>query len=87
MANFEIYGKYDITKAEAKVKITGNQLVYRVNGESSLGGWPWVWFFLGFFTGFFFFWFAWDLVEFLINRDRPKRYFEEAFKSVRFEIG
>jgi hypothetical protein len=85
--NLKSFWERAITKAEAKVKIQENQLVYRVNGESCLGGWPWVWFFLGFFTGFFFFWFAWDLVEFLINRDRPKRYFEEAFKSVRFDIG
>jgi hypothetical protein len=76
-----------ITKAEAKIKIEGNQLTYRVDGYSSLGGWPWVWFILGFFTGFFFIWFLWDLVEYIITRDRPKRYFEEAFKSVQFEIG
>ncbi len=76
-----------ITKADATIKIEGNQLTYRVDGDSSLGGWPWVWFILGFFTGFFFIWFAWDLGEYIISRDRPKRYFEEAFKSVQFEIG
>ncbi len=84
-----------ITKAEAKIKIEGNQLTYKVGGDSSLGGWPWVWFilcfftyyFLGFFTGIFFILFLLDLVEYIISRDRPKRYFEEAFKSVQFEIG
>ena len=76
-----------ITKAEAKIKIEGNELTYRVDGDSSLGGWPWLWFILGFFTGFFFIWFLFDLIEYIISRDRPKRYFEEAFKSVQFEIG
>lgn len=76
-----------VTKADANIKIEGDELIYRVDGDSSLGLWPWVWFILGFFTSFFFLWFAFDLVEYLISRDRPKRYFEEAFKSVQFSIG
>lgn len=76
-----------ITKAEVKLKVEGGQLTYRVDGKSSLGFWPWVWFILGLFTGFFFVWFGIDLVKYLLSRDRPKRYFEEAFKSVEFELG
>jgi len=75
-----------ITKAEAKIKINGNELTYRVDGNSSLGSWPWVRFILGFLIPPFFIWFLWNLVEYIISRDRPKRYFEEAFKSVQFEI-
>ena len=76
-----------VTKAEVRLKIEGNQLSYRVDGASSLGKWPWVWFFLGLFTGFFFILFLWDLIEYILCRDRPRRYFEEAFKAVQFEIG
>ena len=85
--NLKSFFERAITKADAQLKIENNQLSYRVDGESSLGGWPWVWFALGFFTGFFFGLFLIDLVEYIICRDRPKRYFEEAFKAVQFEIG
>ena len=77
-----------VTKAEARLKIDGNQLSYRVDGTSSLGVWPWIWGVLGFFTyGFLCIWFFWALVEYILCRDRPKRYIEEAFKAVQFEIG
>lgn len=85
--NLKSFFERAITKADAQIKIENNQLSYRVDGESSLGGWPWVWLTLGFFTGFFFVWFLINLVEYMICRDRPKRYFEEAFKAVQFEIG
>ncbi|MGH7979587.1 MAG: superinfection immunity protein [Limisphaerales bacterium] len=75
-----------ITKASAEIMIDGPDLSFRVDGTSSLGGWPWVWFALGFCTGFFFVWFGWDLIEYIICRDRPKRYFEEAFQAVVFEL-
>ena len=75
-----------ITKANVQIKIEDNQLFYYVDGTSSLGRWPWVWWILGFFTGFFFIWFLIDLVEYLLSRDRPKQYFEETFKLVSFEL-
>lgn len=76
-----------ITEARVTLTTEGDQLTYRVDGKSSLGCWPWLWFVLGLFTGFFIVWFLVDLVEYLISRDRPKRYFEEALKSVEFELG
>ncbi|MGI5924525.1 MAG: hypothetical protein ACOX9E_11340 [Lentisphaeria bacterium] len=76
-----------VTNADVKIKIEGNELFYRVDGDSSIGAWSYVWGCLGFITGFFFIWFVVDLVDYLICRDRPKRYFEEAFKSVQFELG
>jgi len=85
--NLKSFWERAITKADATIKTEGNQLTYRVDGNSSLGKISWVWFILGFFTGFFFGWFLFDLVCYIISRDRPKRYFEEAFKSVQFEIG
>lgn len=75
-----------ITNADAQIKIENKLLSYKVNGTSSLGGWPWVWFVLGLFTGVFLFWFLFDLIEYLIARDRPKKYFEDAFNSVKFAI-
>jgi hypothetical protein len=76
-----------ITKATVHLSIEDRILSYRVDGKASLGFWAWVWFLLGFCTGFFFIWFLWDLVEYIISRDRPKRYFEEAFKALAFNVG
>jgi hypothetical protein len=75
-----------VTKAEVQINLQQGNMLYQVRGTASLGKWPWVWCILGFFTGFFFFLFGIDLVEYIISRDRPRRYFEEAFKAVEFEL-
>jgi hypothetical protein len=92
--------EHAITKAYVYVKIEGKLLSVRVDGTSSLGGLPWVWFWLGlisvwlgvwlpldFLAAFFFAGFVSDLVLYIICRDRPKMYFEDAFKMVEFELG
>ncbi len=76
-----------ITKATVHLSIEDSVLSYRVDGNASLGFWAWIWFLLGFCTGFFFIWFLWDVVEYIVSRDRPKRYFEEAFKALAFKVG
>ena len=75
-----------ITSADAHFYVSNNELCFRVTGTSSLGGWPWVWFFLGLFTGFFLGVFLFQLVFFLVGRDRPRQCFEEAFSAVQFEL-
>jgi len=84
--NLKSFWERAVTKAEVRLGLADGQLSCRVDGESSLGWLPWVWFFLGWFTGFFFFWFLFDLVEYLLSQDRPKQYFEEALRAVQFRI-
>jgi hypothetical protein len=86
-ANLKSMWERAITKAEVSIKVEEDLLLYKVMGTTSLGGWPWVWCILGFFTGIFLILFLIDLVEYIICRDRPKKYFEEAFNAVEFEIG
>jgi hypothetical protein len=73
--------------ASATVEIRDDELTYRVVGTASLPKWAWVLCVLGFVTGVFFVAFAFVAVEYLICRNRPKQYFDEAFDAVRFEIG
>jgi len=81
-----------VAKADTTIKIEGNQLTYRVDGNSYLAKRVWVFIVLSFFPGFGSY--HWSLllillcfVDYNTNRNRPKRYFEEAFKSVQFEVG
>ena len=84
-----------VTKADVKLKIEGNQLSYLVNGTSSFGSYPYIILVLVFIfliisdwlSMVMFFWFADLEVTYLFCRNRPKRYFEDAFKAVQFEIG
>jgi hypothetical protein len=76
-----------VTKATININIKENELSYKVQGSSSIGKWAWIRFVLGLFTGIFLGWFVLDLVEYIICRDRPKKYFEEAFNAVAFEYG
>jgi hypothetical protein len=84
-----------ITVADVQVKIDSNALSYRVNGSSTLGKWPYIWFAFGIlinylfgFVGCFFLgWAVGSWIEYLICRDRPEQYLEQAFKAVQFEIG
>lgn len=41
--NLKSFWERAITKSDAQLTIENNQLSYRVDGTSSLGGWPWVW--------------------------------------------
>lgn len=75
-----------ITNANATIKIDNNKLIYKVEGSSNLGRWPCFWLIISFFVLPFIIFFIIDLVEFTIGKDRPKYYFEEAFKYVKFEL-
>lgn len=76
-----------VTDAVVKLKIEQKQFTYVVTGTSSLGKWAWFWFIIGFFTGFGMVFFGIMLIEYIICRDYPKHYFEEAFKAIQFEFG
>jgi hypothetical protein len=84
-----------ITVADVQVRLESNELSYRVSGSSTLGKWPYIWFVVGVlvnvlfgFGGYFFIgWAVGTGIEYLICRDRPKQYMEQAFKAVQFEIG
>lgn len=82
-----------ITKAEATVEIIDERLSYRVIGETFIGKWPWFWLVLGccafvmgfdgsIFVGIFFI----CLFEYGACSGRPKKYFEEVFKAVKFNL-
>lgn len=75
-----------ITEARVRIEINDdNQLVYKAEGSTSIGAWSWVWAILGLFTGFFFAFFLYDLITYIISRDKPKVYFEEAFRAMCYE--
>lgn len=76
-----------ITKAEINLDIVDKCLICHVKGNASLGKIPWIWAFLGLFTGIFFAIFLFDLVEYLLCRDRPKQYIREILDALRFKIG
>lgn len=77
------------------LKLESNELSYRVNGFSTLGKWPYIGFVIGAlvnvlfgFGGYFFIgWAVGTGIEYLVCRDRPKQYLEQAFKAVQFEVG
>ena len=83
--NLKGFWERAITRAEITINIKDNHLKLKAEGTSSLGAWPWLWFFLGFVTVLLFLFFLIDLIEFLICRDRPKQYFEEIFKAIEYE--
>lgn len=78
------------TKADVKFSIENNQLLYRVDGTCKLSEFTYVWGILGIIPvailTFFLTWFIFDVIEFMINKDKPKRVLEEAFKAVEFEV-
>jgi hypothetical protein len=78
------------TKADVIFSIENNQLLYRVNGTCKLSELTYLWAILGIIPviilQFFLIWFIFDIIEFIINKDKPKKVLEEAFKSVDFEI-
>lgn len=83
-----------VTSAVVRIEVVGNELTYRVDGATSLGVWLWVFFGLAFasmvlwgYWGFFLIWFLCDVTSYFICRDKPKQYFEDAFKAVQFELG
>lgn len=93
--DLQAFGARAITVADVKVRIEDGQLSYRVNGSASFGKWPWVWlalFFIvnviwGYESLFILGLFSADAISYFLNRDKPKQYFEEAFKAVQFEVG
>lgn len=90
-------GEYEmaVTKAEAKIEINGDQLLYRVTGDTSVGKYPFILVALGMAYNFFvdkhaeFLYVIAGLIVFIfaISRDRPKQYFEDAIREIQFEIG
>jgi hypothetical protein len=78
------------TKADVKFSIENNQLLYRVNGTCKLSEFTYVWGIMGLIPvvilQFFLIVFIFDVIEFIINKDKPKKVFEEAFKAVDFEV-
>lgn len=92
--NLKAFAAQAVTNAVVRVEIVGGELTYRVDGSASLGVWPWVFFGLAFvssvlwgYWGFFLIWFLCEVVSYFICRDKPKQYFEDAFKAVQFELG
>jgi hypothetical protein len=92
--DLQAFGARAITVADVKVRIEDGQLSYRVDGSASFGKWPWVWlalFFIvnviwGYESLFILGLFSADAISYFLNRDKPKQYFEEAFKAVQFEV-
>lgn len=93
--NLKPFPELVATEAVAHIKIEGNQLSYQVDGTSSLVEGSWICLALSLLLGFFGLTFFSNLligayiaffVSYLISRDRPKQYFDEAFKAVQFDI-
>ena len=78
------------TNADVKFSIENNQLLYRADGTCKLSEFTYVWGILGILPvailKFFLTWFIFDLIEFFINKDKPKRVLAEALKAVEFEV-
>lgn len=93
--DLQAFGAKAITDADVKVQIEDGELSYRVDGSASFGKLPWVWLalffvvdvFWGYESLFIFGLFSADVVSYFICRDKPKQYFEEAFKAIQFEAG
>jgi hypothetical protein len=93
--DLEAFAARAITYATVKVRIEDGELSYRVDGSASMGKWPWVWitlFFIvdviwGYESLFILGLFSADVVSYFICRDKPKQYFEDAFKAIQFEVG
>lgn len=93
--DLEAFAARAITDANVKVRIEDGELSYRVDGSASMGKWPWVCitlFFIveviwGYESLFILGLFSADVVSYFICCDKPKQYFEEAFKAIQFEVG
>jgi hypothetical protein len=93
--DLEAFAARAITDAIVKIRLEEGELSYRVDGSASMGRWPWVWitlFFIvdviwGYESLFILGLFSADVVSYFICRDKPKQYFEDAFKAIQFEFG
>lgn len=93
--DLQAFGARAITDAVVKVRVEDDELSYRVDGSASFGRWPWVWialFFVidviwGYESLFILGLFSADVVSYFVCRDKPKQYFEDAFKAIQFELG
>ncbi|MBE1162796.1 hypothetical protein [Dyella acidiphila] len=93
--DLQAFGARAITAAEVKFRIEDGELTYRVVGSVSFGKWPWAWlalFFVvnviwGYESLFILGLFSADAISYFLSRDKPKQYFENAFKAIQFEIG
>jgi hypothetical protein len=93
--DLQAFGARAITAANVKIQIEQGELSYRVDGSASFGKWPWFWlalFFIvnviwGYESLFILGLFSAEVVSYFLCRDKPKQYFEEAFKAVQFEVG
>ena len=78
------------TKANINLSIGNDQLLYRVDGTCSLSKFTYLWLILGLLpieiTKFFLIWVIFFIIEFIINKDKPKKLIEEAFKVLEFDI-
>ena len=78
------------TNADVKFSIENNQLLYRADGTCKLSEFTYVWGILGILPvailKFFLTWFIFDVIEFFINKDKPKRVLAEALQAVEFEV-
>lgn len=92
--DLQAFGARAITAAEVKIRIEDGELSYRVDGSASFGKWPWTWlalFFIvnviwGYESLFILGLFSADAISYFLNRDKPKQYFEEAFRAVQFDV-
>jgi hypothetical protein len=93
--DLQAFGARAITAADVEIRIEDGQLAYRVDGSASFGKLPWVWlalFFIvnviwGYESLFILGMFSAEVVSYFLCRDKPKQYFEEAFKAIQFEVG
>lgn len=74
-----------ITKVNINIVEKNGFYTIKAQGSSSVGFWTWIWLLLSF-TGFFFAWFLFDVITFLLAKDRPKEYITEAINTALEEF-
>lgn len=83
--NLSSFWERAVTKADIQIKLFESSVTLQAVGTTSIGTLPWIWLVLGMFSyGFFSIWFLIDLIEYLICRDRPKKYLKDAFLGLKY---